>query len=395
MKRTWKTLALAVLACASRAAAEGAAPAVTEGKIEVDHSGTKHAFVFAAKTSLPDGTRFDLQLYFVRRYKIPEGLVEPGQPDFDEELVELDKDDATSKDGAFGAEMGASDEAPWPGRYRVVVSWPDADAPGDDGTAHSQTDIETGDPRELPALRARVDREVYEDMARIGRILDGLKARWKVLGDGADATWKDFRADADRRINAVKERNGRRRKAEFYWMESRGKQRIDWTLQKLCPLLDRAGLYLPKPAADRPKAEELDVAIADAEEDYQHYLDFMGIGRIVDAGNVDAQLATVEKIAAEIGSWRDKAAADAKGWAEASTDLSTRLLDAALKLSGELPEAYFSRSESVQRAALRMLEHVRDLSAGRKPSTDWAELEKRLETASRELRASVPRIKDE
>lgn len=395
MNRAWLPVTLVVLACAARAGAEGEPPAVTDGKLEVEHSTLKHAFVFGAKTSLPDGTRFDLQLFFVRRYKIPEGLVEPGQPDYDEELVELDKDDVTSKEGAFGAEMGASDEAPWPGRYRVVVSWPDADAPGDDGTAHVQADVETGDLKDLPALRARIDREVYEDMARIGKVLDGVRTRWKQLGDGADPTWKDFRTDADRRINAVKERNGRRRKAEFYWMESRGKQRIDWTLQKICPLLDQAGRHLSKPATDRPKAEELDLAIADTEEDYQHYLDFMGIGRIVDAGNVDSQLAVVEKIAGEIESWRDKAAADPKGWADASAEIASRLLDAALKLSGELPEAYFRRSESVQRAALRMFDHVREISAGRKPAVEWDELEKRLSAAAKELRDSVPRLKDE
>lgn len=395
MQKAFGLIVAAAIGCAARGAAEESPAEVTGAKLRLEQAGGESRFVFEARTSKEDGSRFDLRLYFVRRYKIPPALVEPGQPEYDEELVDVDKDDVRSADGAFGAELGSSELPPWPGKYRVVASWPDENAPGEDGQSHVQAEVEVGDPKDLPAMHEAADREVYEDMARIGRVLELLRARWGKLGAAADPAWADFRKDADRRINGVKERNGRRRKAEFYWMEARGKQRIDWILQKVCPLLDKAALHLGKPAADRPPAEELDLALADAEEDFQHYLNFLGIGRIVDAGKVDSALALVQKIAEDIKGWREKAATDAPGWAAASADLAERLMEAVMGLSGEVPEASFSRAELVQKLAMRMLDHVRDLAAGRKPAVEWDELEKKLEGAVKALRDSVPRLKDE
>ncbi|KAF0244703.1 MAG: hypothetical protein FD180_2295 [Planctomycetota bacterium] len=395
MNKAFALIVVAAAGCAARSVAEESPAAVSGAKVRLEEARGNSVFVFEAKTSLADGTRFDLRLYYVRRYKIPPGLVEPGQPDFEEELIDVDKDDARSSDGSFGAELGSSDLPPWPGQYRVVASWPDENATGEDGQSHAQADLDVGAVKDLPAMRAKADREVYEDMARIGRVLDALRLRWGKLGDAADAAWADFRKDADRRINAVKERNGRRRKAELYWMECRGKQRVDWILQKVCPLLDKAAHFFPKPAANRPDAKELDLAIADTEEDYQHYLDFLGFGRIIDAVKVDAALGSVLKIADEVKAWRGKAATDLEGWLDASADISGNLMEAALNLSGELPEAYFARAEAVQKVALRMLDHVREVAAGRAPVAEWADLETKMEAAVKELRDSVPRVKDE
>lgn len=392
--KTWVVLAV-LCGCQASAPAEDPAPAVTGAAVRVEASRGRTSFLFEARTTLQDGSRFQLHLAYVRRWKIPPGLVEPGQPDYDEELVELDKEDVRSEKGAILAELGVSDEAPWPGRYRVVVTWPDAESPADDGLARVQADVEAGDAKELPALRARLDREVYEDMARIGQVLDGVKKRWKALGDGADGTWKEFRSQADRKIDGVKARNGRRRKAELYWMETRGRQRIDWTLQKLCPLLDKAGLHIARPAGERPPAEDMDLALADLEEDYQHYLDFLGIGRIVDAPAVDAALAAIGDLAGEVKAWKGRAGAEGPAWQEASTDLSVRLMETSMRLSAELPEAYFTRAESVQRSVLRMFDHVRDIANGRKPAAEWDELAGKLDAAVKDLRDSIPRVKDE
>ncbi|MEK7465865.1 MAG: hypothetical protein AAB074_00500 [Planctomycetota bacterium] len=395
MQRVLMLVAVVVAGYASRGFAEESPSAVTGAEVRLEESRGQSAFVFAARTSKPEGTRFDLRLYYVRQYKIPPALVAPGDPDFEEELIDVDKDDVRSSDGSISAKMGSSELATWPGQYRVVVSWPDENAPGDDGQAHASADVHVGTAKDLPAMRARADREVYEDMARIGRVLDALRRKWAKLGAAADAGWPDFRGDADRRINAVKERNGRRRKAELYWMECRGKQRIDWILQKVCPLLDQATIHFSKAAAKRPDAKEFDLAMADAEEDFQHYLDFLGIGQIIDAAKVDSALDTVQKLAGEVKGWREKAAADAEGWADASTDISGRLMEAALNLSGELPEAYFARAESVQKVAMRMLDHVRELAAGRKPGAEWEELEKKMEAAVKILGDSIPRVADE
>lgn len=392
--KTWMVLAV-LCGCQASAPAEDPAPAVTGAAVRVETVRGRTSFQFEARTSLQDGSRFQLHLAYVRRWKIPPGLVEPGQPDYDEELVELDREDVRSEKGAIAAELGVSDEAPWPGRYRVVVSWPDAESPADDGLARVQADVESGDAKELPALRARLDREVYEDMARVGQVLDGVKKRWKALADAADATWKEFRAQADRKIDAVKTRNGRRRKADLYWMETRGKQRIDWTLQKLCPLLDKAGLHLGRPAAERPPAEDMDLALADLEEDFQHYLDFLGIGRIVDAPAVDAVLAAIGELGGEVKGWRGRAAAERAAWLEASADLSARLMETSMRLSAELPEAYFARAEAVQRSLLRMIDHVREVADGRKPAAEWEDLAGKLEAAVKDLRDSIPRVRDE
>lgn len=392
--QTWIVLG-ALCGTLAPARAEEPAAAVTGATVRAESSGGRTSFRFEALTTLPDGSRFQLQLAWVRRWKIPPGLVEPGQPDYDEELVELDREDVRAEKGAISAELGVSDAAPWPGRYRVVVTWPDAESPSDDGLARVHADVEAGDPAALPAMQAQVDREVYEDMARISQVLEGLKRRWKALGDAADATWSEFRSQADRKIEAVKTRNGRRRKAELYWMESRGRQRIDWTLQKLCPLLDKAGLHLARPAAERPPAEDMDLALADLEEDYQHYLDFLGIGKIVDAAAVDAELAAIADLAGEVKDWRGRAAAERAAWLEAAADLSGRLLETSMRLSAELPEACFARAEAVQRSLLRMFEHVREIADGRKPAAEWEGLAGKLEAAVKDLRDSIPRVKDE
>ncbi|MCE9584370.1 MAG: hypothetical protein K8T20_17925 [Planctomycetes bacterium] len=395
MKRLIAMVVVAAVGCAGRAGAEESAAAVSGGTLRLEERGRAKVFVFAAKTTKKDGERLKIKLHYVRRYKIPPGLVAPGEPDFEEELIDIDKDDAVAKDGALASEMGASDLEPWPGRYRVVVSWPDAEAPSDDGMAKAEAEAEIGDAKDLGAMRARVDREVYEDMARIGRILDSIGDRWKHLGANPDATWADFRKTAARRIDAVKQRNGRRRTAEIYWMEARGKQRIDWTFQKLCPLLDAASQHLGKPAANRPDPKELDLALADTEEDYRHYLDYLGFGRIVDAESVDSALSAVGKIAGEVKEWRAKAAGDPAAWMEASADLGARLMESTLKLSGELPESYFARAEAVGKITLRMIDHVRELAAGKKPAVEWEELERKLEAAVKELQESVPRVSDE
>jgi hypothetical protein len=382
----------AVLAAAGVAAAEEGKP---EPKLsaEAAERGAHHVFAVRGEAPLQDGERVEIRVCYVRRWKLPPALVQPGGPDFEEELIDVDRGTAEVAGGAFESTLGHADLAPWPGDYRVFLFWEDDDSEEDPPRA--AVGLKLGKPEDLPALRARCDREVYEDFARLGRVLAGVEERWKALADAPDPTWADFRRNADRKIAAVRTRNAKRRKAEIYWLECRGRQRIDWILQRIVPLLDAGNIHIARPAAERPAKEDFVAALADTREDYDYYLEFLGIGKIIDDLKVDAALRAFRTFAANLEGWAKRLPADKAAWAAESTDVRTGLLEAQMALTAELPEAYFSRAESVQKAALRLVEHLDALAAGKAPSADWEGLRKGLEEASRTLEASVPRVKEE
>ena len=178
-------------------------------------------------------------------------------------------------------------------------------------------------------------------------------------------------------------------------MESRGKQRVQLLLQALVPLLDAGGLRMVQPKGQRPDAAGFDKDLAVFEEDYQHYLDFLGIGRIIDAGKVAAALARLQAIEKELADWRAALPARAAEWPEADLDLGTRILQAQMDLGAELPEAYFARAEAVSKTLLKALDHVRAVAGGKTPAVDWDKIEKDFSAAVNTLDASVPRIEEE
>ena len=172
-----------------------------------DTRGKNHVFVVKGTGGVKDGDTVDVTLFYVRLYRIPEGLREEGGPEFDEELVDLDRGVATVADGSFEAVIGFCDLDPWPGLYRAVAK---------SGDIEEHIDLKVGKPEDLSALRARVDRDIYEELARIHALYDGLRERWNRLGDDPDPTWRVFRAKADAAVGLIRERNARRRKADIY-----------------------------------------------------------------------------------------------------------------------------------------------------------------------------------
>ncbi|MBI2919644.1 MAG: hypothetical protein HYY18_01015 [Planctomycetes bacterium] len=346
---------------------------------EAGTRGKNFVFTVRGKAELPDDDKVAIAVYYVRKYKIPPALVEPGGPEYDEELIEVDQGFAGVTEGAFEGHLAYSDLPPWSGLYRVTANA---------GGVEDSIDLVLGKAGDQAAERARADRDIYEELARIGRIYDGYKAEWDARGEAPSATWADWRAEADRRIGAIRERNAKRRKAEIYWMESRGKQRIDWLVNRLKPLLDTASQHLAKPAPQRPEPKDLLEQMSDFEQDYVYYLDFLGIGRIIDPVKVGAALARLQKSAGEVGAWRKRLPAEADAWRAAQGKLRAGLMAGQMELSGQLPEAYFGRAERVSKSLLRMLEGAQAADA------DWEKLEREFTEAVNALDASIPRVDD-
>ena len=367
------------VSCASTSIAEEAKPKLGLSA-EAGTRGKNYVFTVRGKAELPDDDKVALAVYFVRKYKIPPALVEPGGPEYDEELIEVDQGFADVADGAFEGHLAYSDLPPWSGLYRVTASA---------GGIEESFDLTLGKAEDQSAERARADRDIYEEMARIGRIYEGYKAEWEGRGEAASATWAAWRAAADRRIGLIRERNAKRRKAEIYWMESRGKQRIDWLVNRLRPLLDTAAQHLTKPAPQRPEPKDILEQMADFEQDYVYYLDFLGIGRIIDPLKVGAALARLQKAAGDLAAWRKRLPAEADAWHGAQGTLRASLMTGQMELSGQLPEAYFGRAERVSKTLLRMLDGVKS------PDEDWEKLEREFKDAVNALDASIPRVVDE
>ncbi len=379
----WVSLALA----AGLQAEESKAPMAMEGRAST--SGALHVFEGEVRPGTADGETVRMRVYFVRRWEIPVGLRDPGGPTHDEELVEIDRGTASVTDGVARVTCGYSDLEHWPGDYRILAWWGDAVA-GEVEQATALKDFAVGDPARIPELKRQADRELYEDFARIDRVLTQFAERWNGLGDGPDEGWPEWRAAAERTIAKVKERNAKRRKADVYWPEARGRQRIEWALERVPPLLQAGALSMTVPRAGRPDPADVAGLLEEAVGDLRHYMQFMEIGRIIDDGKVRRLLLEIEGLVAPLAEWREKAAADPAAWRVEAARLRVVLFQCQMALNSELSEAYFSRAEAVQKAFMKLVAAVDARAARTSEPGDWDALVKSLAEACEALRSSVP-----
>lgn len=326
--------------------------------IQHEVSGPAHVFVVEATTDLPDGTRVEGTLYFVRRTK--EG---------EEQEVSLETGRERAEKGRVAFRLGHYLREPYAGVYRGRATVePEGQPPetlarlGAEPLALvATTDLKFGDPAGFEKQAAAVKEEIHQDFKLLRDLFRDLRPRVTALyplPEPQTRAWLEGNKEWLARLAAIRERNSHRIDADISWVEAYGKRYIDMLADDLKDIERAIGNELDKPAGERRKLAELMREVTtNFTVAWEAWMSNLGLVAVGDAAGLESGVTDVRRLADELGTWlgrrRESAsAAQARAyWPTRGPAFETELQAALVRLSGMSPDMAFADVSALTRDA--------------------------------------------